>query len=52
VVSHFNKHTKGELVRAIGESGERATTPAEFRDLVESLGWTTALDGNRLDVII
>jgi cytoplasmic iron level regulating protein YaaA (DUF328/UPF0246 family) len=52
VVSHFNKHTKGELVRAIAESGERATTPAEFGDLVGSLGWTTELAGNRLDVII
>lgn len=52
VVSHFNKHTKGELVRAICESGESAGTPSEFADLVATLGWKTELDARRLDVLV
>lgn len=52
VVSHFNKHTKGELVRSLCESGADAATPAELADLVSALGWKTELDGRRLDLII
>lgn len=52
VVSHFNKQTKGELVRAVCEAGESAETPTDFADLVASLGWKAELDARRLDVII
>jgi cytoplasmic iron level regulating protein YaaA (DUF328/UPF0246 family) len=39
VVSHFNKATKGRLVRDVLEDGRDARTPAGFADLLSSLGW-------------
>ena len=56
VVSHFNKATKGRLVRAMLESGEHPRTPAELADHVLGLGWKVevaeARGGTRLDVIV
>ena len=40
VVSHFNKATKGRLVRALLEDGSDARTPEGFAELLGSLGWT------------
>lgn len=51
VVSHFNKATKGELVRAICESRLAVSTPRQLADALADLRWTVELDGNRLDVI-
>jgi uncharacterized protein len=40
VVSHFNKATKGRLVRALLESGQQPGQPDELADLVRSFGYT------------
>jgi cytoplasmic iron level regulating protein YaaA (DUF328/UPF0246 family) len=57
VVSHFNKATKGRLVRAVLEDGRDARTPSAFASLLTDLGWqveagpaTTA--GTQLDVVV
>jgi uncharacterized protein len=57
VVSHFNKATKGRLVRALLEDGRDARRPAALADLLRDLGWkveqgepTSA--GTRLDVVV
>jgi hypothetical protein len=52
VVSHFNKATKGEIVRGICEHQLLATTPADLADALRGLGWTVELEGRRLDVVI
>jgi cytoplasmic iron level regulating protein YaaA (DUF328/UPF0246 family) len=39
VVSHFNKATKGRIVRALLEDGASPTRPAAFADLLARLGW-------------
>ena len=53
VVSHFNKATKGRLVRALLEDGRDARTPTAFAALLTDLGWT---GGDRpdpgLDVVV
>ena len=57
VVSHFNKATKGRLVRSLLEDGRDARTPAAFGALLGDLGWqvesgpaTSA--GTQLEVIV
>ena len=40
VVSHFNKATKGRMVRSLLEDGGDARTPGGFADLLVSLGWS------------
>ncbi len=40
VVSHFNKATKGRLVRDLLESGAAPRTPAALRDTLRELGYT------------
>jgi cytoplasmic iron level regulating protein YaaA (DUF328/UPF0246 family) len=40
VVSHFNKATKGRLIRALLESGLQAAKPGEFAELLRALGYT------------
>ena len=40
VVSHFNKATKGRLIRALLESGQQPGKPDELADLVRALGYT------------
>src|SRR3954447_11582795 len=39
VVSHFNKATKGRIVRAVLEDGAAPTRPEGFADLLSRLGW-------------
>ena len=54
VVSHFNKATKGHLVRALLEAGATPTTPARLADTITDLGWKVELDPGtkRLDVVV
>jgi cytoplasmic iron level regulating protein YaaA (DUF328/UPF0246 family) len=52
VVSHFNKATKGRLVRALLEDGADPRTPQALAAAWERLGWTVELDGSRLDVVV
>jgi uncharacterized protein len=57
VVSHFNKATKGRIVRAVLEDGTNPTTPAALADLLRDLGWKVedgepGRGGTRLDVVV
>jgi cytoplasmic iron level regulating protein YaaA (DUF328/UPF0246 family) len=55
VVSHFNKATKGRIVRAVLEDGADARTPQAFADLLARLGWQvepTAGSATSYDVIV
>jgi uncharacterized protein len=57
VVSHFNKATKGRIVRALLEAGAAPRTPAKLADALRDLGWTVELGtpgrgGTQLDVIV
>jgi cytoplasmic iron level regulating protein YaaA (DUF328/UPF0246 family) len=57
VVSHFNKATKGRMVRALLEDGHDARTPAAFAGLLADLGWRVepgpaGRTGTRLDVVV
>jgi cytoplasmic iron level regulating protein YaaA (DUF328/UPF0246 family) len=57
VVSHFNKATKGKLVRALLTGGASPTTPARLADAITELGWTVEVHppgrtGQQLDVVV
>ncbi|WGL51055.1 peroxide stress protein YaaA [Nocardioides sp. BP30] len=57
VVSHFNKATKGRLVRALLESGATPRTPAALAGALRDLGWSVEVgepgrSGTQLDVVI
>ena len=52
VVSHFNKATKGRIVRALLEDGTAPGTPARFADHLGALGWKVERVDNRLDVVV
>jgi len=57
VVSHFNKATKGRLVRALLEDGRDARSPRACAALLIDLGWHVEVGpagstGTRLDVIV
>jgi hypothetical protein len=57
VVSHFNKATKGRIVRALLEDGPDPRTPAALADALTRLGWTVELGeptskGTQLDVVV
>ena len=57
VVSHFNKATKGRIVRELLESGAAPRIPARLADALRDLGWTVEVDaagrtGTRLDVVV
>ena len=57
VVSHFNKATKGRLVRALLEDGRDARSPAAFASLLVELGWQVepgapTATGTPLDVVV
>jgi cytoplasmic iron level regulating protein YaaA (DUF328/UPF0246 family) len=57
VVSHFNKATKGRIVRAVLEHGGNPRTPPGFADLLRDLGWKVeegepGRTGTRLDVVV
>lgn len=57
VVSHFNKATKGRIVRAVLEDGGNPRTPGAFADLLRDLGWKVeesapGAKGVQLDVVV
>ena len=57
VVSHFNKATKGRIVRAVLEDGGNPTSPKRLAALLSDLGWHVELGapgrhGTRLDVVV
>lgn len=57
VVSHFNKATKGRLVRALLEDGGDARTPTAFAALLDRLGWhveagPATRSGAQIDVVV
>ena len=52
VVSHFNKATKGRLVRDLLVHGHAPKDPARFVDHLSDLGWKVEADGTRLDVVV
>lgn len=57
VVSHFNKATKGRIVRALLESGAAPRTPEALADALRDLGWhvevgTPGPRGTELDVVV
>lgn len=56
VVSHFNKATKGRIVRALLEDGANPRTPAKLAEVLGDLGWTVESEatktGTRLDVVV
>jgi cytoplasmic iron level regulating protein YaaA (DUF328/UPF0246 family) len=57
VVSHFNKATKGRIVRALLEDGANPRTPAALAATLTRLGWTVetgdpSAKGTQLDVVV
>jgi cytoplasmic iron level regulating protein YaaA (DUF328/UPF0246 family) len=52
VVSHFNKATKGRLVRALLTSGASPRTPKALVSDLRDLGFTVEASGSRLDVLV
>jgi uncharacterized protein len=57
VVSHFNKATKGRIVRALLEDGRDPRTPAALAVVLRDLGWTVEVGeatakGTQLDLIV
>jgi cytoplasmic iron level regulating protein YaaA (DUF328/UPF0246 family) len=57
VVSHFNKATKGRIVRALLESGAAPRTPARLAGALRDLGWSVEVGepttkGTQLDVVV
>ena len=57
VVSHFNKATKGRLVRNLLEDAHIARDPADLADQLGALGWVveagpTTRAGQQLDVVV
>ncbi|KQX75360.1 MULTISPECIES: YaaA family protein [Aeromicrobium] len=52
VVSHFNKATKGRIVRGLLEAGAEPRTVDELQATLADLGWTVERAGTRLDVVV
>lgn len=57
VVSHFNKATKGRVVRDLLEDGADPRTPEQLAGELQRLGWSVEVDpptsrGTRLDVVV
>ncbi|MGY2702965.1 MULTISPECIES: peroxide stress protein YaaA [unclassified Nocardioides] len=52
VVSHFNKATKGRIVRALLEAGADPRTPAKLAETLRDLGWVVEEDRGCLDVVV
>ncbi len=57
VVSHFNKATKGRIVRALLEDGRDPRTPAALARVLGDLGWFVEVGeptpkGTQLDVVV
>ncbi|MQW77870.1 peroxide stress protein YaaA [Nocardioides sp. dk4132] len=57
VVSHFNKATKGRIVRALMESGAAPHTPEALAEVLRELSWHVEVGaptakGTQLDVVV
>lgn len=52
IVSHFNKATKGRIVRGLLESGTDPASVDDLHDVLTGLGWLVEPDGQRLDVVV
>ncbi len=57
VVSHFNKATKGRIVRELLEDGAKPRTPVRLAEALRDLGWSVELSqpgktGTQLDVVV
>jgi len=57
VVSHFNKATKGRIVRALLEDGANPRTPVALAEVLGDLGWPVELGasgkkGTQLDIVV
>ncbi|ANH39174.1 hypothetical protein I601_2758 [Nocardioides dokdonensis FR1436] len=57
IVSHFNKATKGRMVRALLEDGANPRTPARLAEALRDLGWHVEVGepgpkGTQLDVVV
>jgi uncharacterized protein len=57
IVSHFNKATKGRLVRDLLEDGARPASPKAFARTLDRLGWRAELgaasrSGTPVDVVV
>lgn len=52
VVSHFNKATKGRIVRDLLSSGVAPATQRQLADALRDLKYTVEGEGDRLDVIV
>ena len=53
VVSHFNKATKGRIVRSLLESGAEPSGPGELVDVLRGLGYVVEVSGvGKLDVLV
>ncbi|MDQ4052291.1 MAG: peroxide stress protein YaaA [Actinomycetota bacterium] len=57
VVSHFNKATKGRIVRGLLEDGRDPRSPAKLAEVLTDLGWTVeaggpSTKGTQLDVVV
>ncbi|OIV36518.1 hypothetical protein BIV57_15845 [Mangrovactinospora gilvigrisea] len=53
VVSHFNKATKGRMLRALLEAGAEPRKPGDLAGLLGELGWTVESGpSGRIDVIV
>lgn len=52
VVSHFNKATKGRIVRALLEAGANPATVDELETTLADLGWTVERRNNALDIVV
>jgi cytoplasmic iron level regulating protein YaaA (DUF328/UPF0246 family) len=52
VVSHFNKATKGRLVRDLAEAGARPRTPKQLVAALRDLKYTVEGSDRRLDLVV
>lgn len=52
VVSHFNKATKGRIVRALAEAGAQPSTAGELVAVLRDLKYTVDEQPGRLDVVV
>ncbi|MBW9206369.1 peroxide stress protein YaaA [Mumia sp. zg.B53] len=52
VVSHFNKATKGRIVRALLREGASPATVSALAADLRDLGWTVEQHAGRLDVVV
>jgi cytoplasmic iron level regulating protein YaaA (DUF328/UPF0246 family) len=52
VVSHFNKATKGRLVRSLLEASASPRTVTGLVSALRDLGWRVDRAGSRLDIVV